>query len=211
MYFYVVRHGQTVSNKERRYQTPDTPLSLNGEEQAAKLADRLKDIALNEIWTSPLLRATSTADVINAYHHIPIVKVNDLQEIKRSIFLEGKLPDDPSIIEIQREMDAHAKDPYYKYGEGESFADLVKRSQKFVEFASERATQEQQIEPTVCVVTHGVILATIVMCILLGPNAPVEQVGLAAEQLHIENTGLSLFRCVDHKWRIITFNDFAHL
>lgn len=49
-HFYIFRHGQTVWNAEGRPQGQHeypVPLTMEGREQAQKLADKLKDKKLN--------------------------------------------------------------------------------------------------------------------------------------------------------------------
>ena len=55
---YLVRHGETDWNRQRRYQgNQDIPLNDRGIEQAARLRDRLDREPLDVIFVSPLQRA----------------------------------------------------------------------------------------------------------------------------------------------------------
>jgi broad specificity phosphatase PhoE len=61
----LVRHGETDWNRERRYQGhADTPLNDEGRRQALELADALRDEALSTVYTSPLRRASETAQIV---------------------------------------------------------------------------------------------------------------------------------------------------
>ena len=83
----IVRHGVTEWNKEGRLQgKKDIPLSKEGEEQADKLAKRLKDEKIDKIYASPLKRACKTAEIINKYHKLPINIEDGLREISYGIF-----------------------------------------------------------------------------------------------------------------------------
>ena len=53
MKLYLVRHGETTDNTERRYQTKDSCLSLLGKKQAHILAKRLQNIDIDYIYCSP--------------------------------------------------------------------------------------------------------------------------------------------------------------
>lgn len=65
----LIRHGETLWNKEKRVQgTSDIELSEAGILQARKLALSLKDSAIGAIHASPLKRAQQTAEIINAFH-----------------------------------------------------------------------------------------------------------------------------------------------
>jgi broad specificity phosphatase PhoE len=67
-HIYVVRHGQTVANRDRRIQGPriDAELSDLGHSQAASVARAMADIALSALYSSPLLRARQTAQAVAA-------------------------------------------------------------------------------------------------------------------------------------------------
>ncbi|WP_054939139.1 histidine phosphatase family protein [Paenibacillus ihuae] len=63
----LIRHGSTLWNKEGRIQGhTDNPLDEEGLEQAAALAERLSTEKWDYIYSSDLLRARQTAEVIAA-------------------------------------------------------------------------------------------------------------------------------------------------
>lgn len=73
MKLYVVRHGQTNWNIERRLQgTSEVPLNNAGIKQAQNLAETFKNIDVDFIFSSPLQRAYDTASFINQYKNLPI-------------------------------------------------------------------------------------------------------------------------------------------
>lgn len=62
----VVRHGESTWNAQSRWQgQADPPLSPLGERQAEEAAERLAEVAsIKAIWTSDLVRAKRTAELI---------------------------------------------------------------------------------------------------------------------------------------------------
>ena len=71
--FYLVRHGSTEWNKERRFQgRADIPLSEEGREQARKAKKMIDRLFFEEIWASPLDRAIETAKILTCGRHLPI-------------------------------------------------------------------------------------------------------------------------------------------
>jgi 2,3-bisphosphoglycerate-dependent phosphoglycerate mutase len=66
MLIYLIRHGETASNAARILQTPEIPLSEHGLRQADRLARRLANAGITEIWSSDLRRAVMTAERIQA-------------------------------------------------------------------------------------------------------------------------------------------------
>lgn len=62
---YVVRHGQTDWNVAGKVQgLTDIPLNKTGIEQADELKEKLKSIKFSKVFSSPLLRAKKTAEII---------------------------------------------------------------------------------------------------------------------------------------------------
>jgi len=69
MQLILIRHGETLSNKEKRIQgISDVWIKYVGIEQAHLLALSLKDNPSEAIHTSPLKRAMQTAEIINEFH-----------------------------------------------------------------------------------------------------------------------------------------------
>jgi phosphoserine phosphatase len=61
----LVRHGETDWNREHRFQgRADQPLNAAGRRQARHLARRLRDEPLTTVYTSPLRRASETAEIV---------------------------------------------------------------------------------------------------------------------------------------------------
>ena len=61
----LARHGETTENRERRFQgQKDVPLNDRGREQALELAAAVEREPIAVIYTSPLIRAKETADIV---------------------------------------------------------------------------------------------------------------------------------------------------
>lgn len=87
MQLILVRHGETLWNKEGRIQgTSDIELSETGREQAERLAVSLKDTTIATIHASPLKRAYQTAEIINRYHQRAIEVHPELMEMNQGDF-----------------------------------------------------------------------------------------------------------------------------
>ena len=87
MQLILIRHGETLWNKEGRIQgTSDIELSDVGIEQARLLALSLKDHPIETIHTSPLKRALQTAEIINEFHRKKIQTYQDLMEMDQGDF-----------------------------------------------------------------------------------------------------------------------------
>ncbi|QSF45918.1 histidine phosphatase family protein [Paenibacillus tianjinensis] len=86
----LIRHGSTLWNKEGRIQGhTDNPLDEEGLEQAAALAERLSAEEWNYIYSSDLLRARQTAEIIAARLGLPVAGwVPEIREMDGGL-LEG--------------------------------------------------------------------------------------------------------------------------
>ncbi|MDB5494397.1 MAG: histidine phosphatase family protein [Phenylobacterium sp.] len=110
---YLVRHGQTAFNRERRLQGHlDSDLTELGRAQAKAMAGLLADLlALDppapwRLVTSPLGRARATAEVIGARLNLPVESDARLMEISCGAW-EGRL---------RREIEAEAPEAFAQSG-----------------------------------------------------------------------------------------------
>ena len=79
---YMMRHGETVWNTERRYQgMTDIELSQTGIKQAECAEKRFENIEIDKIYCSPLKRAMATAKPIAEAKKLDIIPEENFREI----------------------------------------------------------------------------------------------------------------------------------
>ena len=80
---YFFRHGETVLNARQILQghTAFPELNEKGIEQAKTIIQKLKDVPLQVIYSSPLKRARQTADIVNTQFDVPIIEDARLKEM----------------------------------------------------------------------------------------------------------------------------------
>ena len=66
MHVYFVRHGETPLNAWHMHQSPGTPLSLKGRDDALSTAEYLRGVNPDKLLTSEYTRARETARIIGA-------------------------------------------------------------------------------------------------------------------------------------------------
>lgn len=151
MSVYLARHGQTAYNLERRFQGQlEVPLDQTGVAQAHDLAERASAIDFAALWSSPLLRARETAEIVAQRISLPI------QEDARLMETDAGDWTDRTFAEIQQEtpelfagfVEGH---PSFAFPGGESFA------AQGVRVATALAEIEQGELPAL-VVCHGVVI-----------------------------------------------------
>jgi broad specificity phosphatase PhoE len=128
----LVRHGETIWNREGRVQGfSDMDLSDVGVDQARQLALSLKDAPILSIYSSPLIRAQKTARIINEYHNAPIQIEPGLMEMDQGDF-EGLTFQELMACEksfLQKWMSDPAS---VQMPNGESFIELQDRAWKVI-------------------------------------------------------------------------------
>ncbi len=79
---YLVRHAEAMGNVKEFFQgRTDAVISPKGEKQLDRLAERFRDIPIEAVYSSPLVRAYSTAQAVNRYHGFDIIRDDELMEI----------------------------------------------------------------------------------------------------------------------------------
>ena len=91
MEIYIVRHGETVWNKEKRLQgTADIELNEFGRALAIETGRNLANVTINKIFSSPLKRAYETASLIRGNRDIEIETDDRIRELNFGDY-EGQL------------------------------------------------------------------------------------------------------------------------
>ena len=87
----LIRHGETDWNVEGRYQgQADPPLNARGLAQARELAEALRGVTLDVLYSSPLRRALQTAQILAAGLRLPLHVEPRLVEIHQGDW-QGRL------------------------------------------------------------------------------------------------------------------------
>mgnify|MGYP001339394263 CR=1 FL=1 len=81
MRIFLIRHGQTAWNVERRAQGhSDIPLDQTGEAQARRLANAFHERHLERVYTSDLQRSYRTAEPLAKITNAELISTPDLRE-----------------------------------------------------------------------------------------------------------------------------------
>jgi len=87
MKLILVRHGETIWNKENRVQgLSDIELNETGKMQIKKLALDLKNEKIEAIYSSPIKRACESALIIGQFHRVDIKFESGLREMNPGDF-----------------------------------------------------------------------------------------------------------------------------
>ena len=152
MKIYVVRHGETALNAKGVMQGRlNEPLNENGRALAALTGKAIKGIRFDRCISSPLVRATQTAEILlrESGNTIPVEIDCRITEIDFGD-MEGK-----KIAEMGEEGRRFFTDPFHFAGfpNGESIRDVCERTQAFL-----RELIARDDGKTYLVSTHGCAL-----------------------------------------------------
>lgn len=127
MNIFVLRHGTTNWNEQGRTQgRRQNKLSTKGVAFVENTAEKLKQIKIDVIYSSPLMRTIQTSNIINKYHGLKIKKHDLLLEIDQGIF-SGRLYKTLTEEEKQLRKVRHPSTGM------ETLEHAYKRAQEFVE------------------------------------------------------------------------------
>jgi broad specificity phosphatase PhoE len=197
MRLILIRHGETLWNREKKVQgTSDIELSEVGVKQARLLALALRDEKIDAIYASPLKRAYETARIIGQFHEGPIHVEGGLVEMNQGDF-EG--------LQYHELMERHRPflkqwiaDPgLVKIPNGESLAELQERAW-------------QVIESILCkprnalVVSHNFTIASI-LC-------KIQNIGLSEfRSACVDTASRTIIDCRNGEFHLEMLNDVRHL
>lgn len=151
---YLVRHGQTEWNAKKIIQgQKDSPLTDLGITQAKELAKQLKKIKFDIAFSSDLLRARQTAEIIAAEHKLAVETTKLLRE--RSF---GELEGQPihALKAVEDLFETLEHDQVYKYKANPDFESDEEIATRLLTFLREIAIVNKGKK--ILVVTHGGIM-----------------------------------------------------
>jgi broad specificity phosphatase PhoE len=186
MKIYLIRHGQTTGDVEKRYGGAyDDELTDKGKLQAHKLANELGNSSIQILLCSPMIRAQQTAKILVSKLHCEIKIIENLKERNKNGILSGMTRDEarkkyPKLVE-------EIKDYRNRIQGAESQEDFVKRIKNVI-----TDTTNEISYSTIGIVTHGGPMWVVLRDIL---NVAITDIAdCAYAVIDIEGQGLSLER-----------------
>lgn len=200
MLLYLVRHGETDWNAERRIQgVSETPLNSIGRAQAEALVSSFRGRPVVALYTSPLERARQTAEVLGAALGLEVREEARLAELDQGD-LEGMTFDQieetyNGFLERWRTVPAEVQMP-----RGENLHQLQARAWDAVEDIRARHPEKMVIA-----VSHNLTITTL-MCRVMELDLN------NIRRIRQHNAAINL---VEHEpgrgWSVLTMNAVAHL
>lgn len=194
MKIYFVRHGETVWNKEKKIQgQSDIPLNEYGRELGTITAEALKDIPFNIVYSSPLVRAKETAEILVKNRNLEIREDPRLVEMS---FGEGEgesLPEIHAHPEMKLHNFIHNPGEYIPPVGGETFEELYDRCKKFIK---EVIIPAENKYDTMLIVGHGALIRGFIHNI---NNRPSKDFWIVTHK----NCSVTIVDCIDGKLTLL--------
>lgn len=171
--FYVVRHGESHGNVQNVIQgQTNSPLTENGERQAAELAASLRGVSFDLAFSSDLIRAHRTAEIVALEHALA---VNTTAMLREHAMGSAEGQDKERYREQNKELLAR----YEQSSEAEKWAAHIPADAesdeemigRFLTFLRETAVTYPG--KTILVGTHGGVLRTLLVHLGWGTHAEV--------------------------------------
>lgn len=201
---YLVRHGETQWNAERRIQgQSDSPLTQKGEDQAKQVGERVRSLGITHIITSDLGRTRRTAEIIADACGCEAIADPRLRELNMGV-LEQRHIDTLTAEEEGWRRQLVNGTPDGRIPEGESMLELSERMHSALSSCLELPPGSRPL-----LVSHGIALGCLVSTILGLP-------AYAERRLRLRNCSISR---IDYQqsawlasgWVVETAGDVSHL
>lgn len=214
MMLYIVRHGETDWNREHRVQGhTDIPLNDYGRRLAQETAEGMKELQIDLGYTSPLLRARETAQIILAGRDVELIEDGRICEIGFGRYEgmycggEHRSPESDAFNRFFRDTAA------YEPPEGaESVEDLYGRTGDFL---TELCRREELEDKNILISTHGAAMTALLNRIKgnvstayfwkdeVPPNCSVTMVKGEKGKLTVEREGVIFYREKVRRWKTV--------
>jgi len=196
---YLFRHGEVILAETRRFIGHlDVPLSPLGERQSAAQAARLAAVELDALFTSDLIRARRTGEIIGGPHGLTPTLVPELREMAMGRW-EGLTAAEIQRAEPEKFAEWMADVGKFPFPDGESVPDLEARAWPAFE-----SIVEANAGGAIAIVAHGGTNRALI-CRALGLSAGRL---LAVGQ---DYGALTVLERLDSSWRLRHLNERAVL
>lgn len=195
-----VRHAEAEGNKERRFHGwTDSSITERGQLQAQRVAERLKDMDIDIIYSSSLKRTLQTAGYISKVKGLPIIRTDKLKEIN------GGDWEDLPWNELQRRWpeayDTWDNSPQvHQMPNGESMEEFQVRLVDEVMHII-----QQNNGKNICIVTHGTAIRALICHFRACTLEEMNNVAWC------DNTAVSIIDYEDGFFTTVTEGDATHL
>lgn len=199
MKLYIIRHGQTMWNKEHLLQgRSDIELNENGRELAVRTGEEMQDIPFDLAFTSPLKRAKETAKLVLGERNVPVIEDERIIEIGFGEYEgthwspgEGYF-DSPQVFDF-----FNHPEKYVPPADGESLQQLSERT---ADFLQDICSREELKDKTILISSHGAAVRAMLNSLRNYEMKDFWQGGVAP------NCGVAILSCENKELKLLEEN-----
>ena len=199
-YIYLVRHCEALGNQQQIFQgSHDEPITETGARQLECLSRRFADVALDAVYSGPLLRARKTADAILGSRAIPLSIEPRVTEICGGDWEHRSWAELPQLSPEQCYNWVNA--PWrFEAPQGEKMTEVYARmAAALCDLAAAHDGQ------TIAIASHGCAIRN-ALCFAHGkPIECLQEIGWS------DHTAVSLLLWEAGEWHVLSESDSSHL
>ena len=196
MMLYLLRHGESLANVEHLFAARkiDPPLSADGVRQILAQTEALKDVDFDSFYTSPLVRARQSADIVQRQLGITAEETDALREVDVGIF-DGRSQKDAQNWSLYKEVLKKWERGLHdvRFPDGESLKDVGARFGQFLRGVEDSGNRR------ILVLGHC-LLFTAVLWLFCDQHGPIFEDG------HMGRGCLSILSKAGESLRLLKFN-----
>ncbi len=168
MTIYLIRHGETTANVEKKFAgVSDVELTEKGVGQAILAGEKLKAIQFDAFYSSTLKRAHETAKIIAKHQSVEVVALDTLKEMNFGIWEAKKLSEIKSQdAELLNEWFVEFEN--FKVPEGESVKEMFERVTSAYKTIIEPFSLDS--DTRIAIVAHGGVIQSLLSFLCFGDN-----------------------------------------
>ena len=198
---YLIRHCEAEGNHRRVFQGHiNTDVTELGEKQLDALSERFRNIYIEKIYSSPLIRAMKTAEAAAKYHDLEVIPYDNLIEINGGVLedqpFEEVFGNNPDLADA---WNNHPQDFFPK--EGEPMREAYDRIFEAFKFLAQKNK-----DTTFAVSAHGGVIRCLLCRLIYNDIKRLKDVPWS------DNTAISLVTMDDYSnFKLEFYNDASHL
>lgn len=196
----IIRHAEAEGNFQRIFHGwTNSELTEKGHTQARLMAEKIKDLKFDIIYSSSMKRTLQTAEYIAEGRNLPIIRTDKLKEINGGDW-EGRYFKDIKEFWPEQYDCWENRINEHSMPNGESVEEFQKRLIEEIEYIVGNNKGKN-----ICVVTHGTAIRAL-MCYFKG---------CAFEEMcninWVENTSVSILEHSEEGYKLLVEGDASHL
>lgn len=200
MLIYIVRHGETEWNKQKRTQgSQNVSLTDTGRKQALRLGKYLEGKSIQKIYSSDLDRAFETAKIIGDRINLVPTPSFLLREVCFGEW-EGLTLDEIE-EKYPGQLDKWNNNIEFKSPNGESISCVARRVQSFIQQLNKDHTKRDE---KILIVSHALTCKILILELL---DMPIKYIN----RFRLDNASLSLIEFSPNRSRILFLNNICYV